>query len=53
MTGLEDLHLLRAFVRIAESGSISAAARVLNTTQPTLSRQLSLLERTAGVVLVR
>jgi DNA-binding transcriptional LysR family regulator len=53
MTGLEDLRLLRAFVRIAESGSISAAARVLNTTQPTLSRQLSLLERTAGVVLVR
>jgi DNA-binding transcriptional LysR family regulator len=53
MTGLEDLRLLRAFVRIAESGSISAAARGLNTTQPTLSRQLSQLERGAGVVLVR
>ena len=53
MTGLEDLRLLRAFVRITESGSISAAARVLNTSQPTLSRQLSQLERVAGVSLIR
>lgn len=52
MTGLEDLRWLRAFVRIAESGSISAAARVLNTTQPTLSRQLRQLERAAGVALL-
>lgn len=52
MTGLEDLRLLRAFVRIAESGSISAAARVLNATQPTLSRQLRQLERAAGVALL-
>lgn len=53
MTGLEDLRLLKAFVRIAESGSISAAARVLRVTQPTLSRQLRQLERSTGVVLVR
>lgn len=53
MTGFEDLKLLRAFVRIAESGSISAAARALSVTQPTLSRQLGQLERNAGVVLVR
>lgn len=53
MTGLEDLRLLRAFLCIGESGSISAAARVLNTSQPTLSRQLGQLERTAGVSLVR
>ncbi|MBL9170521.1 MAG: LysR family transcriptional regulator [Verrucomicrobiales bacterium] len=53
MTGLEDLRLLRAFVRITESGSISAAARVLNVSQPTLSRQLSQLERSAGVSLIR
>lgn len=52
MTGLEDLRLLRAFVRIAESGSISAAARGLNSTQPTLSRQLRQLERAAGVALL-
>ena len=53
MTGFEDLKLLRAFVRIAESGSISAAARALSVSQPTLSRQLGQLERNAGVVLVR
>jgi DNA-binding transcriptional LysR family regulator len=53
MTALEDLRLLRTFVRIAESGSISAAARALNTPQPTLSRQLRHLENVAGVVLVR
>lgn len=53
MTGLEDLRLLRAFVRIAESGSISAAGRVLNVSQPTLSRQLGQLERTVGVSLIR
>jgi DNA-binding transcriptional LysR family regulator len=53
MTGIQDLRLLRTFVRIAESGSISAAARALNQSQPTLSRQLGQLERSAGVVLVR
>lgn len=53
MTALEDLRLLRTFVRIAESGSISAAARALNIPQPTLSRQLRHLESVAGVVLVR
>jgi DNA-binding transcriptional LysR family regulator len=53
MTGLEDLRLLRTFVRIAESGSISAAARALNTPQPTVSRQLRQLEHAAGVVLLR
>ena len=45
MNGLEDLMRLRAFVRIVECGSISAAVRTLNTTQPTLSRQLRQLER--------
>lgn len=53
MTGLEDLRLLRAFVRITESGSISAAARVLSASQPTLSRQLHQLEQAAGVSLIR
>lgn len=53
MTGLEDLRLLRAFLCIAECGSISAAARVLNTTQPTLSRQLRQLEKAAGVALLQ
>lgn len=53
MNGLEDLARLRAFVRIVESGSISAAARTLNTTQPTLSRQLNQLERATSVALLR
>ncbi len=53
MTGLEDLRRLRAFVCISESGSLSGAARVLNTTQPTLSRQLGQLERELRVTLVR
>lgn len=53
MNGLEDLQLLRAFVRIVECGGISAAARTLNTTQPTLSRQLRQLERATGIPLLR
>src|SRR5690606_5332819 len=53
MNGLEDLQRLRAFVRIVECGSISAAARTLGTTQPTLSRQLHQLERATGVPLLR
>ncbi|MEU1203812.1 LysR family transcriptional regulator [Nocardia sp. NPDC005825] len=40
-----DLRLLGYVVAIAEVGSISAAARNLNLTQPTLSRQLRELER--------
>ena len=53
MNGLEDLQKLRTFVRIVECGSISAAARTLNSTQPTLSRQLRQLERAAGLALLR
>lgn len=53
MTNLDDLRLLRAFVRIVESGSISSAARVLNISQPTLSRQLRQLENSVGVPLIR
>ena len=53
MTGLDDLKQLRAFVQVADSGSISAAARVLNIAQPTLSRQLQALETNVGLPLVR
>lgn len=53
MSALDDLRLLRTFVRIAESGSISAAARGMNVPQPTVSRQLRQLEQAAGVVLIR
>ena len=53
MTPLEDLSLLRAFVCIVESGSISAAARRLKVPQPSLSRRLRMLEDNCGVVLLR
>jgi len=53
MTIFSNLALLRSFASIAESGSISAAARNLGATQPTLSRQLAQLETECGTVLLR
>ena len=53
MTMFTDLTLLRAFVSIVDSGSISAAARHLHLTQSTLSRQLQSLEDQCGDVLLR
>jgi len=44
----DRLDLLATFVRIGESGSLSKAARVLGTTQPTASRRLLELERLLG-----
>lgn len=52
MTPFDDLALLRALIRIVESGSISAAARSLAIPQPTLSRHLRTLEARAGVRLL-
>lgn len=48
-----DTHRLSYFLRIAEEGSISQAARVLAIAQPALSRQLHLLEKDLGVALFR
>ena len=53
MTAFEDLSLLRSFVCIVECGSISAGARRLKVSQPTLSRQLRVLEEHCGVALLR
>ena len=53
MTAFEDLSLLRAFVCIVESGSISAGARRLKIPQPTLSRHLRTLEEQCGASLLR
>ncbi len=47
-----SLHQLRMFLRVVERGSLSAAARDLGTTQPTVSRQLQELEVAYGNVLV-
>lgn len=46
-----DWNLLRAFSATAETGSLSAAARKLDLTQPTLSRQIAALETALGVTL--
>lgn len=54
MSRLQDrLTLLSAFVRIAERGSISAAARDLGISQASASRQLQDLEARVGAQLVR
>ncbi|MGI9368067.1 MAG: LysR family transcriptional regulator [Ruegeria sp.] len=42
---------IRAFLATAENGSLSAAARQLRQTQPTLSRQVAALEADLGVML--
>src|SRR5690606_20507404 len=46
-----DWNQARAFLVTAEEGSLSAAARKLKQTQPTLSRQVAALERDLGVML--
>ncbi len=46
-----DWNQARAFLATAEEGSLSAAARALGQTQPTLSRQVSALEEHLGVTL--
>ncbi|GAA0334448.1 LysR family transcriptional regulator [Micropruina glycogenica] len=47
-----DPRRLLLFRSVARSGSLSAAARELATTQPAVSQQLRLLEREAGLPLV-
>ena len=44
-----DLKRIRTFVAVAELGSVSAAALKLNSTQPTLSRQLQELQEDIGI----
>ena len=46
-----DWNRARAFLVTAEEGSLSAAARALGMTQPTLGRQVTALEQELGVVL--
>ncbi|MGJ8612445.1 MAG: LysR family transcriptional regulator, partial [Octadecabacter sp.] len=40
-----DWSLIQAFLMVAEEGSLSAAARRLGASQPTLGRQIKTLER--------
>lgn len=48
----DRVELMRTLVRIVEAGSLSAAARQLNTTQPTVSRRLQALEQQLGIRLI-
>ena len=50
---LEVMHELVAFVRVAEAGSFSAAARQLGVTPSAISRQVARLEKTMGVALLQ
>ena len=49
--GSFDWNQARAFLATAEHGSLSAAARALGQTQPTLGRQVTALEESLGVAL--
>lgn len=46
-----EIRLLRYFWTVAEEKNISKAAKLLNITQPTLSRQIKELEESVGVAL--
>lgn len=46
-----DWNRLRAFLATVDAGSLSAAARLLGLTQPTLGRQVTALEQELGAVL--
>lgn len=50
---MDRLALMQAFVRIVETGSISAVAREMGTAQPTVSKQLAALESALGVTLLQ
>jgi DNA-binding transcriptional LysR family regulator len=52
-TTLDRLQLMQTFIRIIEAGSLSAAARQLGTTQPTVSRRLQALEQQFGQPLIQ
>jgi DNA-binding transcriptional LysR family regulator len=49
----DRMMLVETFVRIVDAGSLSAAARLLETTQPTISRRLKTLEKSLGVRLLQ
>lgn len=44
-----DWSLIRAFLAVAETGSLSAAARALGSSQPTVGRQVREIEAALGV----
>ncbi len=50
--GIDRIDLMHTFIRIVESGSLSAAAQQMQTSQPTVSRRLQTLERMLGAKLI-
>lgn len=52
MDNLIDLNAVSIFVRIVETGSLSAAARMLQIPKTTVSKKLAALERALGVALI-
>ncbi|MEU6970988.1 LysR family transcriptional regulator [Kitasatospora aureofaciens] len=46
-----ELRVLRYFLAVAETGSVTAASRLVHVAQPSLSRQLASLEKELGVAL--
>ncbi|MBI3525356.1 MAG: LysR family transcriptional regulator [Betaproteobacteria bacterium] len=46
-----DWNLIRAFLAVVESGSLTGAAKILAASQPTLSRQIGELELRVGAAL--
>jgi DNA-binding transcriptional LysR family regulator len=51
LTASFDWSHVRAFLAVAEHGSLSAAARALGTSQPTVGRQVHAMEAAAGTAL--
>jgi DNA-binding transcriptional LysR family regulator len=49
---MDRLDCMRSFVRVVETGSFSGVARELNTTQPTISKQIAALEEYLDVQLL-
>ena len=50
---MDRLRAMHVFVRVAELGNLSAAARSLSTTQPTVSKLIASLEASLGVRLLQ
>jgi DNA-binding transcriptional LysR family regulator len=48
-----DWSLVQAFLSVAEQGSLSAAARALRSSQPTLGRQIRAMQDALGIELFR
>ncbi len=51
MEKIVNWNLLQTFAIVAETGSLAQAARVLNSSQPTMSRHINVLQEEAGVML--